>query len=243
MPRFRHFLVPSAGLGIGLGLWLFPISNSFAESYHEWSALHFDLAQTSSGLASPLRDVDGDGCENVIEYLADTDPWDANFRLEIDPSASPRTVEFAVNPNREDVTYEVVVSSDLFTWTQDATHLCAGSLPVWHVDHYEFVRVGVTRRIGFTIDSDQDGLDDYFEEAMVASNAGDAINHIGDVHANDDFDNDGTLNLDEEANAPQPMPGGSYAAPAFIDPAALNCSLDATSPKAPISLKVHTPLR
>lgn len=179
----------------------------------------------------------------MIEYLANTDPWDANSRLEIEKATVPGTIMFSVNTEREDVIYEVLVSPDLLSWNKDASHLCAGSLVSWHLNGNEFVKVGVQRRIGFTIDSDQDGLDDYFEEALVASNSGDAITHIGEVHPNDDFDNNGTINLNEPANTGEPMPGGSYAAPDLIDPLVLKCVLDSIAPKAPAALVVHTPLR
>ena len=214
-----------------------------AETYHNWCTLYFDGAQTAAGLASPLRDLDGDGTANVIEYLADTDPWDPNSRLRIQRDTAPETVSFSLAPDREDVVSEVVVSPDLLAWSEEAVHLCAGPQPAWHLNGFPFVKVGVKRRIGYVIDSDQDGLDDYFEEALAAADACDGLTHIGEVLPADDFENNGTANLDESANAPPPLPGGSFAPPPLIDPTALNCALQSVSSPAPQSLKVHTPLR
>ena len=214
-----------------------------AETYHNWCPLHFDAAQTAAGLASPLRDVDGDGCENVIEYLANTDPWDPGSRLEMEPGTDPETTVFAMATDRIDVEYEFVVSHDLLSWVQEATHLGAGASPTWHRNGFAFMKVGVKRRIGFTIDSDQDGLDDYFEEVLAASDPGDSITHIGEVHPADDFDHDGTDNLDEEDNTPEPVPGGSFASPGVISATALNGVLASTPTPEPATLVVHTPLR
>ena len=43
--------------------------------------------------------------------------------------------------------------------------------------------------------------------------------------------------------AVEPMPGGSYAAPAVLTKAAVNCALDSFPPGDPKALVVHTPLR
>jgi hypothetical protein len=115
------------------------------------------------------------------------------------------------------------------------------------INNVLFVRAGVKRRVGYILDSDRDGLDDYFEEALAAGDPGDGFAHLGDIHPDDDFDNDGTPNAAEEGNAAEPLPGGPYAPPAALDAGVLNCALDALSTDpgaAPAAdLVVHTPLR
>jgi hypothetical protein len=213
-----------------------------AEVYHDWCMLHFSGPETGMGMASPLRDADGDGNTNVIEYFAATDPRDANSRLLIDAGPDPETVVFPMALDRDDVEYEVVVSDNLTEWSQEGLYLAGGSEVKWHLNGYRFVKVGVKRRVGYMIDSDQDGLDDFFEEGLVAADPNDAMTHIGEVHPTDDFDQDGTMNVDEDENAAEGS-AASPLAPVVIDPAVLNATLASLPAELPAALVVHTPLR
>lgn len=214
-----------------------------AELYHHWCARHFSPAQLAAGMGSPQRDVDRDGTDNVIEYLGDTDPWDANSRLVIERGDADQTIDFTMALDREDVVYTVVVSSDLRAWVEDARHLCAGQRVTWHLAGFPYARIGVKRRPGFILDSDQDGLDDYFEEAIVAATGADAFVDIGDVLPDDDFNGDGVPNISEPANAPE-APNRTSATPLpLIEASTLNCALANIPPGNPRSLQVHTPLR
>lgn len=215
-----------------------------AETYHEWCQAHFSPAQIAAGLASPLRDLDADSCSNLLEYFAATDPFTLASRLELSPVPPPATnsIAFPMAPDREDVVYFLLVSDDLLTWSEDGLLLCSGHEVQWSLNGHSYVKLGVTRRIGSTLDSDQDGLDDFFEESLAASDPNDPFTHIGQILPGDDFDRDGIPNLDEESNGPRPMPGGSFAPPPLLDPAALACALAAFTPPAPNTLVVHTPL-
>ena len=210
-----------------------------AELYHEWCAGHFDGLEIAAGLASPLADGDRDGCSNLVEYLAGTDPRDGHSLLAIERGMVTGTVGFLTAVDREDVTYEVVVSDDLVDWWPQGTLLSPGPEVRWDLGGYSFVKVGVRRRAGYLLDSDRDGLDDLFEESLVAADSADELTHIGAVHPEDDFDGDGTLNRDEEGNAVE----GSGGAVALVNPAVLNVVLAAESTEAPSGLEVHTPLQ
>lgn len=216
---------------------------SRAETYDSWAALHFTNAERQAGLASPVRDADLDGCSNVLEYLGGTDPRAVDSRLEIEAGPDPGTVRFTVATDREDIVYAVLQSGDLETWQEAAEPLCIGTLATWSLQGQPFVKVGVKRRVGWKIDSDLDGLDDLFEESLVARDLTDAITSIGSVHPGDDFDGDGVPNRDEEENRPEPPAGGSFTAPPPLSETVLTCALQGSSISAPTTLEVHTPLQ
>ena len=214
-----------------------------AETFHDWCAIHFSGSQISSGLASPVQDVDADGLSNFIEYFGGTDPWNPSEFPRLDQGPSFGTTSFAMALDRVDAVYQLTVSNDLMTWQEGGTLLSGGTLTHHSLDGFSYAMLRVARRVGFMIDSDQDGLDDFYEELLVASDSNDSINHIGEVHPADDFDGNGTSNLEELANAPEPMPGGSHAKPALIPVDELTTVLDSVpAPKADV-LIIHTPLR
>lgn len=210
-----------------------------AELYHEWCNGHFDGLEIAAGLASPLADGDRDGCSNLVEYLAGTDPRDGHSLLAIERGTVAGTVGFFTAVDREDVTYEVRVSDDLVDWWPQGILLSPGPEVRWDLGGHSFVKVGVKRRAGYLLDSDRDGLDDLFEESLVAADPADGLTHIGAVHPQDDFDGDGTLNRDEEGNAVE----GGGGVVALVNPSVLNVVLAAETGEVPAGLEVHTPLR
>lgn len=84
-----------------------------------WTSTHFNTTSVS-GTAAWTADPDADGAPNLLEYAFGTLPTTANSRpsvlhgISVD---SPRRSVLTFNRTRSDVTYEVLASSDLSTWT------------------------------------------------------------------------------------------------------------------------------
>ena len=76
------------------------------------------------------------------------------------------TVGFRVADGCGDVEYVVEVSGDLGGWSDGAELVGAraGGWVEWDLGGYQFVRLRVERRAGHRLDSDGDGLDDFFDE-------------------------------------------------------------------------------
>ncbi len=214
-----------------------------AGSYGDWVAGHFTPAQIALGMASPHGDHDGDLCPNLLEYLGGTDPADAASTfapaMAFDPVLDEITVSFATATGLGDIEHVIHVSHDMAVWAPGAVFVCQDPALTYHLNGHQYVMVGVRPRPGVRIDSDHDGLSDFFEESLVSSDPGDGFTHIGQILPGDDFDGDGTPNLDEEDNGPPP---GTFTKPSTLDPAAVACALDGTPPPSPATLVVHTVL-
>lgn len=226
-------------------LVLFPAPVSRADTYQDWASGCFTPAEIAAGLASPTSDADGDACPNLFEYFGDTLPKDQSssliLNLAYDIILDEVTVSFPAGTGREDIDCVVMVSDDLLTWSQEA--VLVGQVPtaVYHLSGHRYVKIGVKPKSGILIDSDGDGLSDYFEESLVDAHPDDAFSHIGQILPGDDFDNDGTLNLDEEDNRPMPL---TFTRPAMFAPASIADALDSAAPvPSPAALLVHTPLQ
>lgn len=84
-----------------------------------WELLHGTNALVADGAA----DADGDGANNLLEYLAGTDPVDAGSRLRalsLDPNESGWTFTWASVPGRS---YAIETSDSMDHWTTSATFL------------------------------------------------------------------------------------------------------------------------
>lgn len=214
------------------------------ETYEQWVASHFTPAEIAAGFASPACDGDEDSCPNLFEYFGGTHPLDASsafgFNLALDPFLNEVTVHFSPGPDCEDADYLVHVSDDLIHWSPGAIHVTNGPVLTYHLNGHRFVRIGVRSKPGVMLDSDGDGLDDFFEESLVDADPEDGMTHIGEILPSDDFDGDGTLNIDEEANRAAPT---HFAKPAALDPGMVTGALDTAPAASPTGLVVHTELK
>ena len=101
---------------------------SSAETYNNWTNTHFTAPEIAAGIASPLRDHDGDLCPNIVEYFSNTLPKDGTsattktFSTEEIPGKV--TVRFPAALDRTDVEHVVLVSNDLVNWLEDAVFIC-----------------------------------------------------------------------------------------------------------------------
>lgn len=81
----------------------------------------------------PLADADGDGCSNLMEYLAGTNPTDRSSRFNPQGSLTGNTytlpIQTAVGRN-----YKVYATRDLATWTLQQTYTGDGSLKTFSFD-------------------------------------------------------------------------------------------------------------
>lgn len=217
---------------------------SHAETYETWAEKHFTPTQIATGLAAPHGDHDGDMCPNILEYCGNTLPLDGGSSLTLiwgfDPALDEVTVRVPVADNREDIDHLVLVSNDLVTWTPRAVLICPDPAPTFHLNGHRYVKVGAQPKAGMMLDSDRDGLNDYFEETLVLANPDDAFHHIGQILPDDDFDGDGTPNIEEDANRPA---SPAFSRPPTLSLSAITCALRNSPPPPLSSLVVHTILK
>lgn len=238
MQRGQFTLINAATLSIVFTLGL------RAETYEHWVTSHFTPSQIASGLASPICDHDEDSCPNLFEYLRGSDPMEKSssfaFDLALDPFLNEVTVSFAIADTCEDVDYLVLVSDDLVTWSRDGIFVSGSPAPTYHLNGHRYVKIGVQAKPGVMLDSDGDGLDDFFEESLVRTDPDDGFTHIGEIQPDEDFDGNGTLNIDEEANGAM---AATFTKPAAFDPGVLAGALANSPPPPPTSLVIHTDLK
>jgi hypothetical protein len=80
----------------------------------EWMATHFGSPAPVVGFSGPHDDPDGDGMTNLAEYLAGTDPRDANSVLKA-KAVGLNLLEWTSRDRR---LYSVETSTDLIQWTR-----------------------------------------------------------------------------------------------------------------------------
>ncbi len=225
------------------GLSLSP--NGFAETYEHWIGTQFTAPEIAAGMASPLCDHDGDSCPNIFEYFGASLPKDktSSFATIFSSEEMPGqiTVHFPAALDRFDVEHVVLVSNDLLNWSEDAVFICHEDDLMYHLNGYQYVKVGIRPKPGIFIDTDGDGLLDFFEESLLSSDPNDAYHTLADILANDDFDNNGILNIYEEANTADG--GGTFSKPSLLSATAVACAIDDLPALDPPALLVHTQLR
>ncbi len=80
---------------------------------NNWMEAHFGSADPVSGWSGPKDDPDGDGFTNLQEFLAGTDPLDAQSRPRI-INFGPSGLIWRARPYEQ---YEVETSTDFINWT------------------------------------------------------------------------------------------------------------------------------
>ncbi len=111
-----------------------------------WTSTHFNTT-SASGNAAWTADPDADGAPNLLEYAFGTIPTTASSRPSVQHSISidsPRRSVLTFNRTRSDVTYEVLASSDLSTWTVIAVNPGTVGQSVAVTDSVE-LKTGVSR--------------------------------------------------------------------------------------------------
>ena len=210
-------------------------------TYETWAAAWFSEPERTAGLASPLADPDRDGCLNLAEYWAGTSPFNSSDCLAGEPamnSAIPE-VYFPHDATSIDTFGTFLVTDDLADWQEQGTPVRMSPSAGFQLNGYRFSKLQVHPSPGVFFDSDGDGLDDFFEEKLIASNTDDAFDSLADILPGDDFDSNGTPNLDEPGNAPA-TPAATK--PALLDAATVFAALDGLPTDEPTALLVHTPL-
>ena len=190
-----------------------------AVSFDDWRLLHFTAVELANpAIAGAASDPDGDGRSNWLEYTTDSDPkladaftapWtslDTAGRLTL---TFPRWKQFA------GYLYIPQVSSDLSRWKSGPLHIASVGL-TFRDTQSDFVTVrdqlstvtGGKRfiRLMIGIDTDGDGLPDYWELLH-------GLSPYDPTDAYADFNNNGVTNAEEFENgtdplAPPPPPPG-----------------------------------
>ncbi|MEZ5304928.1 MAG: immunoglobulin domain-containing protein [Verrucomicrobiales bacterium] len=95
-----------------------PFDLAFPMTYATWIARRVPGGGADLG---PQDDRDRDGCQNVLEYLFDTDPEDPGERPRGELTASgiedTGDISFLINRRATDLTYAIEFSTDFQTWT------------------------------------------------------------------------------------------------------------------------------
>jgi len=209
------------------------------QPYSNWAAEGFTTAERSAGEAAPGNDPDRDGWPNLLEYTLGTDPCDPHSRPQPSFQTDPAFATCDLAPETTDAGLRLLVSDDLTDWQPANSVSTSGGAVTAPLGSCRFIRVEAVALPGLPLDSDGDGLHDLFEEQLVLESAGDALHSIGDVAPLDDFDGDGTPNIDEAANQ-RPTACGFPTVP-LLDPGAVAAAVDTMTPK-PTQFSVHTQL-
>lgn len=227
---------PTAPLLLAL---LAVVSPAIPQPYSAWAGGEFTAAECTSGEAAPSNDPDRDGWPNLLEYALATDPSDPRSRprplFQFDPARA--TCNLPAGPT--DAGLRLLISGNLTDWQPASAVSTAQGTVAAPLGSCRFLRLKAVVLPGVELDSDGDGLHDIFEEQIAAESPGDALENIGDVNPLDDFDGDGTPNIDEAAN--QHPPGCGFPPVPMLDPAAVATATDEMT-HPPARLSIHTPL-
>ncbi|BCU78223.1 hypothetical protein llg_29380 [Luteolibacter sp. LG18] len=124
---FLELLTPGqeATAPTGMTITLLPDDPSTL-TYEGWKTAHFGAAVATPATSGDLADPDGDGLENLLEYVLGTDPLVAGPGFAASSYFSSGTVEWTCDLNAGATGIQVSVegSADLQTWTDVAAE-CA----------------------------------------------------------------------------------------------------------------------
>jgi hypothetical protein len=100
------------------------------ETYSTWRNLFWNSSvSTNNAVAGPYADPDGDGLNNLAEYLYGLNPTQSNLAPQLAPAvetingAPHLTVSLCLSGGASDITAVPQFSSDLVTWSNDASVL------------------------------------------------------------------------------------------------------------------------
>jgi hypothetical protein len=107
-----------------------PGGTAHPETYSTWRNLFWDSSvSTNNAVAGPYADPDGDGLNNLAEYIYGLNPAQVDTAPRLVPAvetinaASHLTVSLCLSGGASDVTTTPQFSSDLVTWSNDASVL------------------------------------------------------------------------------------------------------------------------
>jgi hypothetical protein len=170
----------------------------------------------------PYDDDDNDGRKNIEESIVGSNPWVADQPWQSAGEPSPTvgpgsfTLTFRSIPTMR---YLIEQSDDLITWTENQQLWGDGSVKTLTIatgtSAAKFFRVGLVLTNGGNLDTDGDGLPDWYELNVFGSNPSDAdsdddglpdgweaahgLNVTGPTDALADADSDSLTNRDEFA--------------------------------------------
>jgi hypothetical protein len=224
-------------------LTLLLLTPGYAGDYQSWCLTWFTPDEHLDGTAAPHADPDHDLLNNLGEYLSGTSPHSATSFLQATlemTEGDTATASFPLAPGIADATVTAQVSHDLLTWHDHAIPLLGSPATAFDLNGYPFIRLALQPAPGTFIDTDGDGLEDFFEASLIEGNPSDQHHTLADILPEEDFDANGTMNIDEAANAPA---SSGHSRPPLFDPSTVSAAIDASAPSTPTELLLHTPLR
>ena len=97
------------------------IVTAAASGYTTWQQTHFGT-ETDPAIIAPTADPDGDGVPNLLEYALGGDPLTPATEPHVRITNIGQQLQLSFLRARADLTYEVLASSDLVSWTVIATN-------------------------------------------------------------------------------------------------------------------------
>ncbi len=230
-----------------------------ADGLPDWWELQYfsNLTQNATG------DFDGDGVNNLQEYLAGTSPTNAASKLcsvsgnvsysgmqtgsvvvSVTPWPTLDTTPYQgtlVAPGGFSVT-NVPTLSNYWVWayidsnsngTQDEWEACG------FCTNSPVYLTNSTTNVTIQLDdpdTDGDGLPDWWEQRIVNASTNVAITAISQVLPGDDFDGDGVSNIDEYRNNTDPLNSSSHVPVASLLPSQVSITTSQTTVWASVAL-------
>ena len=114
-----YYYVVAATNAIGSGGYSNQATAKPVQNYQQWTAAAFP-GESDPAIISSYADPDTDGYSNLMEYLFGTSPGTADAQSLVTCAAEGQgnlVLSFPVSKNLSNITYTVLQSTDLITWT------------------------------------------------------------------------------------------------------------------------------